>query len=303
MRTGQRSGADISLLCSLSGYTRQAYYKEKQAKAQSKLQEELVIQQVKDYRKVQKTIGARKLHWLLVPFMKQHQISMGRDGLFDLLRFHRLLTGKKRAYKPRTTDSDHRMKKYPNLIKDTAPTMAGGLWVSDITYIELAKGNSYLSLVTDAYSRKIVGFHLSEELTAAGPVAALEMAIGACADTKGLIHHSDRGSQYCSNAYVEVLQAGKINISMTQSGDPRDNAIAERVNGILKIELLEKVYADITVARAAIARAVNTYNYLRPHSSIGMLTPAMAHTKVRHLKRLWKSFYQRRLAKQAVMDG
>ncbi len=304
MRTEQTSGVNISLLCLLSGYTRQAYYKQRQYQADSKLQEDLVIQQVKVYRQVQKMMGTRKLHWLLFPFFRQHEISMGRDALFDLLRSRRLLIGKRRRYKPKTTDSNHWMKKYPNLIKDTAPITSGGLLVSDITYIELNKENSYLSLVTDAYSRKIVGFHLSEQLTAPGPVAALEMAILSYGDNvTGLIHHSDRGSQYCSHDYIEILQDREISISMTQSGDPRDNAIAERVNGILKKELLEEVYPDITTARTAIAQAVNTYNYLRPHTSIDMLTPAMAHGKAYHFKRRWKSSYQRKLDKEAVMDG
>jgi putative transposase len=304
MRTEQMSGVNISLLCLLSGYTRQAYYKQRQHKADSKLKHDLVIQQVQAYRRVQKTVGTVKLHWLLGPFYRQHEISMGRDALFDLLRFHSLLIGKRRPYKPKTTDSNHRMRKYPNLIKDTAPITAGGLLVSDITYIDLCDGNSYLSLVTDAYSRKIVGFHLNEQLTAAGPVAALEMAILSYGDNiTGLIHHSDRGSQYCSHEYIEILKDREISISMTQSGDPRDNAIAERVNGILKTELLEEVYPDITTARVAIAQAVDTYNYLRPHSSIDMLTPAMAHNKIGHFKRHWKSFYQRKLDKEAAMDG
>jgi len=304
MSTEQTSGVSISLLCSLSGYTRQAYYKQRQHKANSKLQEELVIQQVNTYREVQKVIGTRKLHCLLSPFYRDHGIGMGRDALFDLLRFHSLLIGKKRPYKPKTTDSNHRMKKYPNLIKDTAPITSGGLIVTDITYIDLCEGNSYLSLITDAYSRKIVGYHLSDQLTAAGPVVALEMAILSYGENvAGLIHHSDRGSQYCSHEYTEILKDREISISMTQSGDPRDNAIAERVNGILKTELLEEVYPDISIARAAIAQAVNAYNYLRPHTSIDMLTPAIAHGKSSHLKRHWKSFYQRKLDKEAVMDG
>ena len=304
MRTEQMSGVNISLLCLLSGYTRQAYYKQRQHKADLKLQHDLVIQQVNAYRMVLKIVGTRKLHWLLAPFLRQHEINMGRDALFDLLRFHSLLIGKRRPYKPKTTDSNHRMKKYPNLIKDTAPITSGGLVVTDITYIDLCEGNSYLSLVTDAYSRKIVGFHLSEQLTAAGPVAALEMAILSYGDNvTGMIHHSDRGSQYCSHEYVEILKDREISISMTQSGDPRDNAIAERVNGIFKTELLDEVYPDIATARAAIAQAVNTYNYLRPHTSIDMLTPAMAHGKNIHLMRRWKSSYQRKLDKEAAMDG
>ena len=304
LRTEQSEGVGIPLLCSLLGYTRQAYYKKRREKADFQLQEELVVQQVMKYRKVQQLLGTRKLYWLLRPFVKQHRIRIGRDALFGLLRFYGLLIGKKRRNKPRTTDSGHLLKKYDNLIKDTAPVMSGGLWVSDITYIGLKDGESYLSLVTDAYSRKIVGFHLNERLTADGPVAALQMAVAqGGGDLRGLIHHSDRGCQYCSHAYVDILQGQGISISMTQSGDPRDNAIAERVNGILKTELLEEVYDDLDAARAAIAVAVNTYNYLRPHSSIDMLTPALAHSKVVHLKRHWKSTFQRKSEKQAVEDG
>jgi putative transposase len=303
LKVEQTYGIAISLLCLLSGYSRQAYYKQWRFKEKCQLRGELIIQQVMDYRKVQKSIGTVKLLLLMGPFLKKHQIKIGRDALFNLLRPSGLLIGKRRPYKPKTTNSKHWMKKHPNLIKGLTPIRAGGLWVSDITYIELCQGHSYLSLVTDAYSRKIVGFHLSEHLTAAGPVAALEMAIRACGDTQGLIHHSDRGSQYCCSDYVEILQEKEICISMTQSGDPRDNGIAERVNGILKTELLKEVYADITIARSSVGEVVNTYNYLRPHSSIDMLTPAIAHNRVNYLKRCWKSSYQRKLEKEAIMDG
>lgn len=303
MKTEQSHGIDISLLCSLSGYSRQAYYKQLRYKEKGQLQDELIIQKVLDYRKVQKRLGTCKLLWLMAPFLKQHQISIGRDSMFTLLRLNRLLIGKGKHNKPKTTDSKHWLKKHPNLIQNLTPVMAGGVWVSDITYIELSDGHSYLSLVTDAYSRKIVGFHLSEQLTANGPVAALEMAIKSCGNTQGLIHHSDRGCQYCCNDYVKLLKANKISISMTQSGDPRDNAIAERVNGILKAELLEDIYTDATAARASVARAVNTYNFLRPHRSLDMLTPALAHRKVNQLKHHWKSPYQRTLEREAIMDG
>ncbi|MDF2430688.1 MAG: putative transposase [Mucilaginibacter sp.] len=302
MRTEQLWGIRLSLLCLLSGYTRQAYYKKRIYKQQGQFQQELVVQQVMNYRKVQKRIGSRKLLLLLCPFMKQHQIKIGRDCFFDLLRICGLLIGRKRG-KPRTTFSGHWLRKHPNLIKDLTPVIAGGLWVSDITYIELYQGNSYLSLVTDAYSRKIVGFHLSERLSAAGCITALEMAVTGCAETKGLIHHSDRGVQYCCSDYIEILQKQEISISMTQSGDPRDNAIAERVNGILKTELLEEVFTDIDTARAAVAQAVNAYNYLRPHSSIDMLTPAIAHSRRGELKRRWKNYYQSKIKTEEVMDG
>ena len=299
MNTKKSHGIDISILCTLSGYSRQAYYKKRRYKEKCQLQGGLIIDRVMDYRKVQPRLGTCKLLWLMKPFLKQHEISIGRDSMYDLLRFHSLLIVKKKRSTPQTTDSRHWMKKHPNLIQNLTPVMAGGLWVSDITYIELCLGHSYLSLVTDAYSRKIVGFHLS----AAGPVAALEMAIRACGNTEGLIHHSDRGSQYCCSDYVEILQKNNISISMTQSGDPRDNAIAERVNGILKTELLEAVYPDAATAGVGVARSVNIYNYVRPHRSLDMLTPAIAHSKVKHLKHHWKSPYQRRLAKEATMDG
>jgi putative transposase len=303
LRIEQLYGIAISLLCSLSGHSRQAYYKRLGHKEKDQLRGKLIIQQVMDYRKVQKRLGTCKLLLLMGPFLKQHEISIGRDSMNNLLRCNGLLIGKGKRSNPKTTNSDHWMQRHPNLVQHLTPVMAGGLWVSDITYIELSEGHSYLSLVTDAYSRKIVGFHLSEQLTAAGPVAALEMAIGACGNTEGLIHHSDRGSQYCCNDYVEILQENKISISMTQSGDPKENALAERVNGTLKGELLEDVYTDVQEARVSVARAVNTYNYLRPHSSLDMLTPALAHSRVNHLKHHWKSPYQRRLERKAVMDG
>jgi len=183
------------------------------------------------------------------------------------------------------------------------PVRAEQLWVSDITYIEMCEQDAFLSLVTDAYSRKITGFHLSESLAAEGPVAALEMAIAGRRSKETLIHHSDRGAQYCCERYVKMLNDNTIAISMTESGDPRDNAIAERVNGILKTELLDGVYTDINAARSAITAAINTYNYLRPHSSIDMLTPALAHTRTGTIKRRWKTNYKKTVKKEVAMSG
>ncbi|MFD2145339.1 transposase [Mucilaginibacter antarcticus] len=150
----------------------------------------------------------------------------------------------------------------------------------------------FLSLVTDAYSRKIVGFHLSKSLAAEGTVQALKMAIGGRREIPGLIHHSDRGCQYCCSDYIGELTRRKISISMTESGDPRDNAIAERVNGILKMELLQPVYADLERAREAITAAINTYNYIRLHSSISFLPPALVHGRDLNVKRRWKNYYR-----------
>jgi len=302
MKVEQSQGGSLSRLCSLSGYSRQAYYKRRVLEEECPLKEELLIQQVLGYRRLQPRIGGKKLFVLVGPFMKLHEIEMGRDAFCEILRKYDLLN-KRRRSKPRTTDSNHWMKKHPNLIKEWTPTHSDQLWVSDITYLELGNADAFLSLVTDAYSRKIIGFHVSNNLRAEGCVLALQMAVAGRSRINGLIHHSDRGVQYCCSDYVDMLKSCEINISMTQSGDPRDNAIAERVNGILKMELLEPVFTDLEAARAAVTQAVNTYNYLRPHSSISMLTPALVHGRTLNLKRHWKNNYKTRLGKEVVRAG
>jgi len=291
MKTEQSGGYSLALLCSLSGYSRQAYYKRRLTLEKEPLKEDLIIQQVLDCRGLQPRIGGRKLLLLLTPFMKRHQMDMGRDAFFTMLGTYDLLN-KKHRRKPRTTDSNHWMKKYDNLIKEVTPTRSDQLWVSDITYLMLKEKDVFLSLVTDAFSRKIVGFHVSNHLGADGTIQALQMAIGGRKNLEGLIHHSDRGCQYCSERYVNVLKGSKISISMTQSGDPRDNAIAERVNGILKMELLQPVFDDLQAATTAVMQAVNIYNYFRPHSSISMLTPALVHGRNIKVKRCWKNYFR-----------
>jgi putative transposase len=300
MRVEQSEGGSLSRLCSLSGYSRQAYYKRRLQQEQAPLKDELIIQQILGYRQLQPRIGGRKLFFLTAPFMKRHDITMGRDAFFNLLGKYGLLN-KRRRIKPRTTDSNHWMKKHANLIKELVPTHADQLWVSDITYLELCSGDAFLSLVTDAYSRKIIGFHVSDNLRAEGCVQALQMAVAGRSRIEGLIHHSDRGVQYCCGDYVDLLKSCQISISMTQSGNPRDNAIAERVNGILKMELLEPAFTDLEAARAAVTQAVNIYNYLRPHSSISMLTPALVHGRKFNLKRQWKNYYKVRKGKEVLV--
>lgn len=295
MKVEQSRGCSLSLLCLLSGHSRQAYYKRRLQAEKEPMKEELLIQQVLGFRHIQPRIGGRKLFLLTSVFRNAHHLEMGRDAFFTMLDKYGLLN-KRRRHKPRTTDSNHWMKKHPNLIKEKTPTASNQLWVSDITYLELAHKDAFLSLVTDAYSRKIVGFHLSNNLSAGGTVSALQMAIGDRRDIPGLIHHSDRGVQYCCDKYVSVLKDCKIGISMTQGGDPRDNAIAERVNGILKMELLQPVYADIDAAIIAVTEAVNIYNYMRPHSSISMLTPALVHSQDLKVKRCWKNYYRTKKA-------
>ena len=172
-------------------------------------------------------------------FLTSHSFQIGRDAMFDLLADRGLLITKRKRRGFITTLSKHRFKKYPNIISNFIPVAPNQLWVCDITYIHLTNGFAYLSLITDAYSRKIVGFFLSRDLSTQGPLNALKMALAGNPDRNGLIHHSDRGVQYCCDAYVKLLQDKKIKISMTENGDPLENAIAERVNGILKQELLE----------------------------------------------------------------
>jgi len=281
----------------LLGYTRQAFYGYQKHLQQEVFQSELVVQEVLRHRHLQPRAGTRKLLIMLQEFVKLHEINIGRDALFSLLREHDLLI-RKRKRKAITTFSKHWLKKYPNLIKGFVPLAPNLLLVSDITYIVVADGFAYLSLVTDAYSHKIGGFYLSRTLEAKGSVIALKMFIKNCTDTSNLIHHSDRGVQYCCADYVNILEKKTIKISMTENGDPLENAIAERVNGILKEELLEVKYDSFEDAQKSVARSIAIYNSLRLHSSCDMLTPIQAHEKEGELKKHWKNYYKK---KEVVM--
>lgn len=261
------------------------------------LQHDLLINEVLHIRKTQKRLGGRKLLFKLDLFIQEHQIVIGRDAFFNLLSDRSLLVRKRKRRKPITTFSDHWMRKHPNLIEGFYPTAPNQLWVSDITYIVVGDGFAYLSLITDAYSRKLVGFYLSLDLSAEGCIKALLMALSKNPDLGKLIHHSDRGSQYCCSDYVGILNDNFIRISMTQNGDPRENAIAERVNGILKDELFEKIYANYGQAVKGISVAISIYNHQRPHSSIDYLTPIEAHFRSGELKRRWKNYYSKKSEK------
>lgn len=249
----------------------------------------VIIKAVKRIREEQPKIGVRKLQMLLQPVLQKHNIKLGRDGLFDLLREFGLLVKLKR-YKHYTTDSKHPFYKYPNQIKDKQIKKPNQLWVSDITYIETGSKFNYLFLVTDAWSKKIVGYNLSTGYSAQGATVALKMAFNNNKIAAGLIHHSDRGIQYCSKEYTLLLKKKKAVISMTENSDPYENAIAERVNGILKTELLKTRYDDEHLAHKAIKKAVTIYNTKRPHLSIGLLTPQKAHTTNGTVKKLWKNY-------------
>lgn len=230
---------------------------------------------------------------MLQTFLKKHLIKIGRDAFFRLLEQNGLLIRKQR-YRPFTTNSKHFFYKYPNLVTGLRLQRAHQLWVSDITYIPVAGEFAYLSLITDAYSRKIVGFYLSEDMTAKACAKALQMALNQKPPKAATIHHSDRGIQYCSNEYTALLHQHHIMISMTKNGDPYENAIAERVNGILKQEYLPEYFNTINQARTDIAKAVLTYNYHRLHASIDMMTPDQAHTQTGQLNKRWKSRYAKK---------
>lgn len=279
------------MLCKLLGKTRQAYYQRSRESEKAALEEELVLSEVMSIRARQKGVGGRKLYHMLSGFLSEHRMRMGRDAFFELLREHSLLVRRRRTRKPRTTFSQWGGRRYENLAKDLVPYRANQLWVSDITYIRMEDGFCYLSLITDAYSRKIVGYHLREDLTAKGCVAALKMALADNPDRAGLIHHSDRGVQYYSSEYMKAL-GSKIRISMSGKSDPLENAIAERVNGILKQEFLNRRYKDLAEARKEVAIAVSIYNNERPHLSVEMLTPSEAHQRSGPLKRYWKNYFQ-----------
>ena len=290
--TVEESGKGLGLKtsCRLLGYTRQAYYKQRRRVEHRAIGVELILQEVVRIRMSQNRVGVRKLHHMMGPFTREHGVEMGRDALCDLLREHSMLIRRRRRRGPRTTFSCFWKQCYPNLAKDFTPVASNQLWVSDITYIRIREGFGYLSLITDAYSRKIVGYHLRGDLTAKGPAAALRMALRSNPDREGLIHHSDRGLQYYSSQYMKLI-GRNIRISMTEHSDPLENAIAERVNGILKQELLAKNFSSLSEATRQVEQAVSIYNHLRPHLSIDMLTPAEAHAQTGPLTKRWKNYY------------
>lgn len=289
----------LAKLCGWFGITRQAYYKNQWQSITFRIEEELIIKQVRLIRQKHPRIGVRKLYKMLQSFFTDHNIKMGRDGLFDLLSDHHLLV-RKRKRKIYTTNSFHWLRKYPNLIKGVIPDSTNQIWVSDITYWKINSGEHlYISMITDMYSHQIVGYHVADTLEAIESVQALNMALSALG-TEGhiqLTHHSDRGIQYCSQEYVNLLQDYKIRISMTENGDPLENSVAERINGIIKDEYLDNYEINnLFDARKLLTSVIDLYNKERPHFSISMLTPDEVHQSKNQIKteRLWKNYYKKR---------
>ena len=283
-------GISVDKLCELFGRTRQAYYKKLRYAYVERSEETVIIKMVKDYKENMGKLGVRKI-WYLIN--SKEPGFVGRDRLFEIMSAHGLINPRRKR-SIRTTWSASWLKRFPNLVQEVVPTASNQLWVSYITYIPSASGFLYLHLVTDAYCKLILGWNLSRTLHASFTIEALRMAIRHVnCDLTGLIHHSDRGCQYCSEAYVKLLQDNKIEISMTQTGDPRDNSIAERVNGILKTEWLDNNdFQDFDDAYARVAEVINIYNTQRPHLSLNYQTPIQASLQTGYQIHKWKNYYK-----------
>ena len=286
---------NVALVVRLFGHCRQAFYQSKADIEKEVEHERKVIESVEEIRAEDPGIGGYKL-WLMMISLYGRDFVPGRDRFFVILRRRGLMLPKP---KPRhTTNSNHRYHKWKNLIKGIVLTAANQLWVADITYISLEGGDiCYLHLITDAYSHKIVGWALAQTLRAAISIEALRMAIEEAItmfgreSLEGLIHHSDRGVQYCCDAYIAQLQAYGITISMTEDYKPTDNAIAERINGLIKVESVyrQKHLPSFEYAQDFIQRYIHFYNNRRPHMSIGYKIPAVVHMEHGEQKKMWKN--------------
>jgi len=263
----------ISEICSIFDLTRDAFYKYQKRCCQKKIIVSKVLELVKQERIDLPRGGTIKIYKAIKPALIDLKIKLGRDSLFDILRDHNMLISKKKA-SCKTTDSYHHFHKYNNLLKDMDVTIPNQVWVSDITYIRTVKGFCYLALITDLYSRKIVGYDISDTLELTGCLRALKRALRTARPAGKLVHHSDRGVQYCSHQYVEKLKKRKILISMTEENHCYENAVAERVNGILKDEFyLDQCFFSLDHACKAAKSAIEIYNSKRLHLSLGYKTP------------------------------
>ena len=288
--------------------SKQAYYKHNESKVlQKTAQESFVLEYVKGIRKKDPGIGGKKLWYMYCREFARNN-PVGRDRFADIIDRNNLKVRLK-VRKPRTTDSSHGLPTYPNMVKDFIPTGPNQLWVSDITYITIWVDEyhytfCYLSLILDAYTEEIVGWSIGPTLETAYPLEALRMALKRIEgiDSYSLIHHSDRGCQYASNEYIKLLNDNHIRISMTECGDPKDNAQAERINNTMKNELLKDMrFRDIEDVKVAVANAIEFYNNERPHMSINMMTPSQATACEGEIKKWWVS-YRVKAIKEKLAD-
>ena len=285
--------------------TKQAYYKHDESKVLARVaRESFALEYIRKIRAKDPGMGGCKI-WKMYRRDFTGNNPLGRDLFEDIINKHNLKIRLK-VRKPRTTDSTHGLPTYPNLVKDLIPTRPNQLWVSDITYITIWIDAyhytfCYLSLILDAYTEEIVGWSIGPTLDTTYPIQALVMALKRIEGQKNinLIHHSDRGCQYASTRYIKLLKDNNIRISMTETGDPKDNAQAERINSTMKNELLKNMrFSCIEEVIAAVGRAVNFYNDERPHMSIDMMTPAMAALCEGEIKKHWISYREKAIRAQ-----
>ena len=274
--------------CHLFGIDRQVYYRKISSTSNKQSKAGKVVAMVACIRKTMPRIGTRKLYYLL--FDRLQLLKIGRDKFFDILRANHLLVQPKRSYHI-TTNSHHRFRKHRNLIVDIAINRPEQVWVSDITYIGKREKPCYLSLITDAYSKKIMGYYVADNLNTESSLLALKMAFkNRMFKELSLLHHSDRGLQYCADDYQNTLTRNNIKCSMTQNSDPYENAVAERINGILKQEfLIDTYHQDLSTMKTIIKETVHIYNSQRPHYSNHMLTPEQMHNQNKVQMRTYKT--------------
>lgn len=294
----------LGVLCGLVGRTRQAYYESNWRCEKVKFEAAIIVDLVNREREIAKRVGGKKLFLILREELLSHRIEIGRDKFLTILRDNDLLV-KRRRRRVQTTMSRHRLRKYPNIAKDLLIDRAEQLWVSDITYLRVDSKHGYLILITDAYSRKVVGYNFGESMDTEFCLQALRSAIESRAfPDRSLMHHSDRGVQYCSDLYTKKLKADKIAISMTENGDPLENALAERMNRIFKDNFgLAQQFADFSTAKKTIDAAIEYYNNRLPHSSVDMLTPNEAHHQVGKLKKHWRWYWKEQQILEKLKDS
>ena len=283
-------------MCSFFNKSKQAYYKQLKTVERIALQHNVILGLVQKKREIWKRGSGRNLHKSLNKEFAEHHIKIGRDKFFDFLRVNKLLIKPKR-FRTKTTCSYHHFNRYDNLVEGLITLRCNEIWVSDITYLWLKQLDKfcYLSIITDLYSRKIVGYNVHEDLSVNGCIEALSMALKQRKNKhEKLIHHSDRGVQYCSHSYVNILNKANIHISMTQTGDPLENAVAERVHKTIKEEFTNDKqinFCNIAQAKTEIKKFIEFYNNKRPHRSVNWLTPNEAHLQTGILQRQWKTYY------------
>ncbi|ADB36193.1 IS3 family transposase [Spirosoma linguale] len=278
----------MEVICKLFGRVRQAWYAATRRQEKVGFQTDAILQEVRRIRRDIPGMGTHKLHHEMQVFLTRHRIKLGRDRLHALLKENGMLA-KRKAQKVTTTQSNHTHFKYPNKVKNVIPSRANELWVSDLTYISVGPTYAYLYIIMDAFSRKIVGWSFEKTMHAQGALRSLNMALLARKDiSQSLIHHSDRGVQYCSWAYVQRLRQVNATISMTESGDPNENSMAERVLQSLKEDCkLSRTFTSFAAATEGIERAIMAYNTVRPHASLNYLTPHQMHQRKRKVKLRW----------------